>query len=97
MIPTSIANGTKDQGVFFKREGEAALTDVLKDVDDKEWRDQVVDALHIAAGRVADGPDKQDPLKYLTQTNTHTKAECQNSEKDDIKNNTQKGRQLTIK
>lgn len=56
---------------FLKREGEAALTDVLKDVDDKERRDQVVDALHVAAGRVADGPDKQDPLKYLTHTNTH--------------------------
>lgn len=49
-----------------KREGEILLTDVLEDVDDEERRDQVVDALHVAAGRVADGPNKQDPFKYLT-------------------------------
>lgn len=42
------------------------LTNVLKDVDHEERRDQVVDALHIAAGWVADGPNKQDPLKNLT-------------------------------
>lgn len=81
---------------FLKREGEAALTDVLKDVDDKERRDQVVDALHVAAGRVADGPDKQDPLKYLTHTNTHTKVQCQNSVKENHTNNIQRGRQLTM-
>lgn len=52
--------------------GETALTDVLKDVDDEERRDQVVDALHVAAGRVADGPNKQDPLKNLTYTKTNT-------------------------
>lgn len=52
------------------QEGKAALTDVLKDVDDEERRDEVVDALHVAAGWVADGPNKQDPLKYLTYTNT---------------------------
>lgn len=43
------------------------LTDVLKDVDDEERRDQVVDALHVAAGWMADGPDEQDPLKNLTK------------------------------
>lgn len=46
---------------------EMVLTNVLKDVDDKEWRDQVIDALHVATGRVADGPDKQDSLKNLTK------------------------------
>lgn len=54
------------------RERGMALTDVLEHVDHEERRDQVVDALHVAAGRVADGPNKQDPLKYLTQTHTHT-------------------------
>lgn len=47
-----------------------ALTDVLEDVDDKERRDQVVDSLHVAAGWMADGPDKKDPLKNLTKTET---------------------------
>lgn len=45
---------------------EEALTDVLEDVDDEERRDQVVDALHVAAGWVSDGPDEQDPLENLT-------------------------------
>lgn len=44
------------------------LTDILKDEDDKERCDQVVDALNVAAGWVADSPDKQDPFKYLKQT-----------------------------
>lgn len=48
-----------------------ALTNVLKDVDDKERRDQVIDALHVTAGWMADGPDKQDPLKNLTHKHTH--------------------------
>ena len=54
---------------------ETSLTNVLKDVDNKEWRDQVIDALHIATGRVADGPDKQDPLKNLTHKHTHRDTE----------------------
>lgn len=41
------------------------LTNVLEDVDDEEGRDQVVDALHVAAGGMADGPDEEDPLEYL--------------------------------
>lgn len=41
------------------------LTNVLEDVDDKEGRDQVVDALHVAAGGMADGPDEEDPFKDL--------------------------------
>lgn len=48
-----------------------ALTNVLKDVDDEERRDQVVDALHVAAGWMADGPDKKDPLKNLTHKHTN--------------------------
>lgn len=49
-----------------QREAEGLLTDVLKDVDDEERRDQVVDALHVAAGRVADGPNEEDAFKNLT-------------------------------
>lgn len=45
------------------------LTDVLKDVDHEEGRYQVVDALHVAASRVADGPDEKDPFKYLNKRN----------------------------
>lgn len=51
------------------------LTNVLEDVDDEKRRHQVVDALHIAAGRVADGPDEKDPLKNLTKTHAHTKTQ----------------------
>lgn len=51
-----------------------SLTDVFEDVDDEKRRDQVVDALHVAAGRVADGPDEKDPLKNLTKTHAHTKT-----------------------
>lgn len=45
------------------------LTNVLKDVDHEEGRYQVVDALHVAASRVADGPDEKDPFKYLNKRN----------------------------
>lgn len=41
------------------------LTDVLREEDNKEGGDQVVDALHVAAGWVSNGPDKQDPFKDL--------------------------------
>lgn len=54
---------------------ETALTDVFEDVDDEERRHQVVDALHVAAGRVSDGPDKQDPLENLP----HMKTQSQNT------------------
>lgn len=54
---------------------EMPLTNVLEDVDDEKRRDQVVDALHVAAGRVADGPDEKDPLKNLTKTHAHTKTQ----------------------
>jgi len=47
------------------------LTDVLKDEDDEERRDQVVDALDVAAGRMTDGPDEEDPLKNLSYANKH--------------------------
>ena len=62
---------------------EEGLTDVLKDIDDEERRDEVVDALHVAAGRVADRPDEQDTLKDLTdrrrntQVSTHTMYRAQ--------------------
>lgn len=42
-----------------------SLTNVLREEHDKERGDQVIDALHIAAGWVANGPDKQDSLKNL--------------------------------
>lgn len=78
LIPRFKSISHKRLGRFKKREGKrrrgTALTDVLEDVDDEERRDQVVDALHVAAGWVADGPDEQDPLKDLT----HTKTRCQN-------------------
>lgn len=57
-----------------------ALTDVLEDVDDKERRDQVVDALHVAAGWVADCPDKQDPLKNLRHTHKHTHKDIESKQ-----------------
>lgn len=41
------------------------LTDILEDVDDEEGRDQIVDALDVTAGRMPDGPDKQDALEDL--------------------------------
>lgn len=53
-----------------ERETEKLLTDVLEDVDDEKRCDQVVDALHVATGRVANGPDEQDPLENLS---AHTK------------------------
>ena len=46
------------------------FTDVLGQKDHKEWRDEVVDALYVAAGRVSDGPDVEDTLKYLKQPAT---------------------------
>lgn len=55
-----------------EREKERLLTDVLEDVNDKKRRDQVVDALHVAASWVADGPDEQDPLENLS---AHTKKQ----------------------
>lgn len=41
------------------------LTNVLKDVDNEERRDKIIDALNVAAGRMPDGPDEQNPLKDL--------------------------------
>ena len=44
------------------------LTNVIAEKDHKEGCDQVVDALHVAAGRSPDGPNVQDPFKtVLTQ------------------------------
>lgn len=64
-------------GVSHKGMKDTALTDVFEDVNDKERRHQVVDALHVAAGRVPDGPDKQDPLENLPHT--HIKTQSQNT------------------
>lgn len=44
------------------------LTDVLKEKHHEERRDQVVDALHVAAGWMADGPDEKDSFKNLKHT-----------------------------
>ena len=41
------------------------LTYVFKDVNDEKGRDEVVDALHVAAGGVSDGPDEEDALEDL--------------------------------
>lgn len=41
------------------------LTDVVGEEDDKEWGDEVVDALYVATGRVSHRPDEQHPLKTL--------------------------------
>jgi len=43
----------------------AARLDLLGEEDDKEGRHQVVDALHVAARRVPDGPDEQHALEHL--------------------------------
>lgn len=59
-----------------ERETEKLLTDVLKDVDDEKRCDQVVDALHVATGRVANGPDEQDPLENLS---AHTKKQSKST------------------
>lgn len=60
--------------------GGLPLTNIFKDENDKEWCDQVVDALHVAASGMPDGPDKQDPLKNL-KTYKHTQREYQCHEK----------------
>lgn len=44
----------------------SALTNIFKDKDDKKRRDQIIDALYVATGWVANGPDKQDAFKNLT-------------------------------
>lgn len=51
------------------------LTNVLKEKHHKKRRDQVVDALHIAAGWMAYGPDEKDSLKNLK----HTQKWCKRS------------------
>lgn len=44
---------------------QMSLTNILREEHDKEGSDQVVDSLHVAAGWVSDGPDKQDSFKDL--------------------------------
>lgn len=66
--------GNKEWREWEKVGRAPSLTDVLEDEDDEEWRDQVVDALHVAAGRMPDGPDEQNPLKYLQQTDTSSQS-----------------------
>lgn len=41
------------------------LTDILKDVDNEEGCDEIVDALDVPAGGMPNGPDEQNPLKDL--------------------------------
>lgn len=43
------------------------LTDKLRQEDNEERRDQVIDALDVAAGGVPDGPDEEDSLKHLQE------------------------------
>jgi len=42
-----------------------SLTNILREEHNKERSDQVIDSLHIAAGWVSNGPDKQDSFKDL--------------------------------
>lgn len=42
-----------------------SLTDKLRQEDDKERCDQIIDSLDITAGGVTDSPDKEDTLKHL--------------------------------
>lgn len=44
------------------------IFDELRQEYDKEGRDQIVDSLDVATGRMSDGPDVQDTLKYLQHT-----------------------------
>ena len=41
------------------------LTNVIAEEDNKEGGHQIIDALHVAAGRSSDGPDVKDPLKSI--------------------------------
>lgn len=43
----------------------ASLTNIFREEHDKKWSDQVINPLHVAAGWVSDGPDKQDSFKDL--------------------------------
>ena len=55
-----------------EREWEVCtIRNKLGEKDNKEWCDEVIDALHIATGWVSDGPDEENPLKYLQHTQTH--------------------------
>jgi len=46
------------------RPGDVLFHVVLKK-DDEEGRDQVVDSLHVTAGRMSDGPDVQDAFNHF--------------------------------
>jgi hypothetical protein len=46
------------------RPGDVLFHVVLKK-DDEEGRDQVVDSLHVSAGRMSDGPDVQDAFNHF--------------------------------
>lgn len=48
------------------------LTDILKDVDNEEGRDEIVDALYVTAGGMPDGPDEKNPLKDLKEKGKST-------------------------
>lgn len=48
------------------------LTDILKDVDNEEGRDEIVDALYVTAGGMPDGPDEKNPLKDLKKKEKST-------------------------
>ncbi len=41
------------------------LTDMVGEKDNKEWSDEIIDALHVATGRMPHGPDEQHSLKTL--------------------------------
>ncbi len=41
----------------------SVLTDMVREEDNKEWSDEVVDTLDVAAGRVPHGPDEQHSLE----------------------------------
>lgn len=51
--------------VTVHRSHQTLLTNIFREEHDKEWSDQVIDSLHVAAGWVSDGPNKQDSFKDL--------------------------------
>jgi hypothetical protein len=65
------------------RPGDVLFHVVLKK-DNEEGRDQVVDSLHVTAGRMSDGPDVQDAFNHflfvgLVLKNRMRKKKCQMS------------------
>ena len=59
-----------------KERGFWLLTDVIREEDDKERCDQVIDPLDIAAGWMAHGPDEEHTLKNTPAPSSAGRGEC---------------------